>query len=71
MNKKVERNYLEINSVSELNESEINSQNFKINDWKIKPNLKLFLIFKNHINTNDGFWPHFHHYFRAKKRQIF
>ena len=30
MTKKVERNYLEINSVSELNEKEINSQNFKI-----------------------------------------
>ncbi len=30
MSKKVERNYLEINSVSELNEKEINSQNFKI-----------------------------------------
>ena len=30
MSKKVERNYLEINSVSELNETEINSQNFKI-----------------------------------------
>ncbi|MDC3207975.1 GNAT family N-acetyltransferase, partial [Candidatus Pelagibacter sp.] len=30
MSKKVERNYLEINSMSELNETEINSQNFKI-----------------------------------------
>ena len=30
MSKKVERNYLEINSVSELNETEINSQYFKI-----------------------------------------
>tara|TARA_B100001173_G_scaffold95873_1_gene82961 strand:+ start:177 stop:680 length:504 start_codon:yes stop_codon:yes gene_type:complete len=30
VSKKVERNYLEINSVSELNETEINSQYFKI-----------------------------------------
>ena len=30
MNKKVERNYLEINSVSELNETEIKSPNFKV-----------------------------------------
>ena len=30
MTKKVERNYLEINSVSELNETEIKSPNFKV-----------------------------------------
>jgi len=30
VNKKVERNYLEINSVSELNETVINSDKFEI-----------------------------------------
>ena len=56
MSKKVERNYLEINSVSELNEKEINSQNFKEaeqlleNIKKLNPERKELYLNMSYLN---------------------